>query len=149
MRRDDLVPEPLELGGGGAVSFPPQEVDHLAIDPEPRGERGRLGLLDERVDEGVEARRIRVPAHHEPLEGLVRSPQDQASGTAGGRGVKTLSSKRSLELEQVWRGRNGDDALACPQPIADEARDEAYQRLVAVVELHRVLARYHSSRRWR
>jgi hypothetical protein len=137
VRAPELVPEVLEVDGGGSVSAREEQADHLAEDAHPAAApRGPRHLA---ADQLREALGVHHPVDHDPREDLRR-----IEGNVGSRGPRRIEidpqrAQASLELVPV-RCRPDDDAgFAGGEAVTDEAHEGVEERRLGFVELDEVL----------
>ena len=138
IRRDELVPQAVELDRSLVAARLPQQRHHLAENGDPAVPPGHRG--EEPVCELEETRPVRAVAVHDPRECLRGIEHDELPALAQRRRVEAEAAPSAPERRPVRFGDDQDDCCARFDSVLHEAGDRLQQDGFVVVELGEVLA---------
>src|SRR5260221_2887074 len=137
---DEGIPKPLELQRGGRIALAPEQRHHFAEGthlPMPCP-RARKQWLHRRL----ETRLIRPAIDHEAVEDFLGEQRDVALLPARAVDLEPgVVPQALLEIVEVSRAGDHDDAFAREDSTRDEALERVEEHVVVVIDLHRVLVR--------
>ena len=141
MQAREFAPQLLEPDGGGAIAAAPEQVDHLAEDPNARPAPPLAAALDDRADDGVEPLGFRLVADHEAEQHLVGIQHRQKTGSHGLLDPAAVVPQHLREGHAVRLGGDDQYRFTGCQPGTSEMRDRVEEEPFVLVELHDVVAR--------
>jgi hypothetical protein len=136
VRVREVVPQLLELECPFGVSVAPEQIDHLAIQPEDSVTTTQLSRgLQRRSDHGLEAAGLGQLVDHELLEGVAGVEQHELARAGHAIDVVPLRFQLACERAAVRLGRDHDQRLATANPFLEEVGHGEREKVLAVVEL--------------